>query len=1322
VRHSELRENIIQRLRADVLGPEVFDNSNESLQKLELKEPNAPQFQYAMGHLHPKRWLHEEKEAPPFVSELKSSIHEDIEASSSDEEISNLEVVEKEINEEEEEVKSHSTLQNPSSFGLTFCLGPNLNHSIKVNIDFATYDAGSKNKETEKRIWTRKPYSLEQSIPLEDLLAGKKRYLYSELPWIELRLIVRKSRMDGKFRVTINLTNTLQVDDAATVPRYRHNSNEEWQEWPNSGRRGWVIFKNEHVIHQPIIKVNSQEFHDIRHFNRYEDRLGSLLYHEVQILAKGHNVGVDWDLNGKYVCTDWIPATEIPKLISTQLEGIPTLEMLCDITRKVDVITSINKILLEYRKWIDYCENPDHPHWLAVNAKGLGDQLMTNLKSAKNTANRIEKSVQMLDSNSDAWKAFVWMNQAIMKSQSCPAVSSKKGDREFNWRPFQLFFILLNLRGLTRNGSTPISSEEREILDLLWFPTGGGKTEAYLGLIAYSSFLRRIQGETQNATVAIMRYTLRLLTMQQGERATRLILGMNLVGRDNNFKGVPFSVGMWIGNKTSPGTVAEARKTLHLMAQGKPLLGKGNPAQLPECPWCGSKFDATEPEGNYRINSAPNGKAFDLVCTNNTCHFYEEPLPYSCIDEEVYSNPPTLLISTVDKFARMSSKPEAAVFLGKSTLKSSHKRNPPDLIILDELHLLNGPLGSIAGLWESALQSLMGDWKPKYIAATATIKGAEKEVKAMFGRDLQIFPPPAATIKDNFFSKEQEKGDEDEQRGRIHLGLLSPPSRAGAGYYGPMASILQSAHIISQSHDDTFVDPWWTIISYFNSRKEMAAAHNMLGEQVATTLQNYAEKRHEKLRDFNLHLDELHGGRKPSELKNAMANLEIPYGGEKSPLDVLQTTNMFQVGIDIDRLGVMVLTGQPFSNAEYVQASGRVGRQTPGLVLTTLRGSKPRHLSFYENFQTFHHRLYANVEAGSTTPFSPAVLDRVMRSIVMLLARVGVPDVAQNNKIKLLRKDGPQRELKLQLDKFISVIKERVSDDSIIEQIKVSLNRMYNDLQHFIKTNEQVGWRAVRNKPGWGHQVMKFSGGRGEIIDSMRDVDVPVPIGNEPGENQPAWKFTTLNSRQLFFRSGPGLLWEDEDGGTHMTLALNRWAIDDEQRNKLEYQSPILEHLGDKLGRERFKGQKMRFHRPPRDAKTEGVITVDRMPYHRICKKGHISTVRHDVNCPQCNKPTSPVPLVSVCDKGHIDTFNWNMWIVHRDNCSRKKTSDLNHILVKRPTGSTSIASWKVKCIECKGSQSLMGVSTADRGWNCRGNVPWIKKSNYSITSTKSEN
>ena len=1325
MQHSDVRDSIIRRLRLDVLGPEVYDNSIPSLEELRLKEPTSPQFHYAIGHLHPRKWTeHEEIEAPSLLS-ATSSLEEVENEFSSEEENANLEPTPAEVSEESEEVKSRSTLQSPSSCGLTFCLGPQITQSLNVKINYSTYKAGPKDKETEIRIWKRHPFTLQKVLTVEQLKQGKKSFTFPSCPWLELRVVVRKSRVDDLYRATLTLTNTFQVDDSSLVQRYRNNISEDWIDWPQSGRKGWRVFKDEQIIHQPILKVESKQFHDVRQFSRFEDELGALLYHEVKVLAKGHNIGVGWDVNEASVWTDWVPSTEIPKLVSANLSGLPDLETLCDVERKSEVVEALKRVVVHYRQWIQKCQDENHEHWYAVKAKNLAGQLEKNLLAAADAADRIDESINLLEKNRDAWQAFVWMNQSIQRSQMCPSVQSTRGDRAFNWRPFQLFFILLNLRGLTRNGSQPIAPEERNTLDLLWFPTGGGKTEAYLGLIAYAAFLRRIQGETQTATVAIMRYTLRLLTMQQGERATRLILAMNMVGKENRVQGVPFTVGMWIGNKTSPGTINDARKTLQLMAQGKPLRGAANPAQIPACPWCGSEFNEEEAEGNYRMNgSIQSGKAFDLVCTDEKCEIYEKPLPYSCIDEEVYANPPTLLISTVDKFARMSSKPEAAVFLGKSTPQSPHNKNPPELIILDELHLLSGPLGSIAGLWESALQSLMGEWRPKYIAATATIRGAEKEVRSMFGRDLKIFPPPAASIKDNYFSKEQEHGERDSDRGRIHLSLLASPARSAYGYYGPMASLLQSANVISQVGEDAFTDPWWTVISYFNSRKEMAAAHNMLGDQVVTTLQRYALNRLEEPRDFKLNLDELHGGRKPSELKNAMRNLEIPYGSSsENPLDVLQTTNMFQVGIDIDRLGVMVLTGQPFSNAEYVQASGRVGRQTPGLVLTTLRGSKPRDLSFYENHQTFHHRMYANVEAGSTTPFSPAVLDRAMRSILMLLARVGVPVLADNKKIRALREETNQRELKKKIESFLDIVSERISDPSHLEQVENSIARMHDDLRFFIKTSEEVGWRARRNKPGWGHQVMRLSGGQGEILDSMRDVDVPVPIGNEPRENQEAWKFTTLASRQLFFRSGPGLLWEDEDGGTHMTLALNRWAIDDEQRNKLEYQSPLLEHLGDKLGKERFNNRKMRFHRPPRDVKTEGVITVDRLPYHRLCKKGHISAVKHDENCPQCGNPTSPVPLVSVCSEGHIDPFNWNRWIgaSHTEKCSRRNTNDLDHILVDRPSGSTSVSSWKVTCTECKGSSSLMGYGSDDRGWACREHQPWIKRASHAITAVSTE-
>ena len=123
--------------------------------------------------------------------------------------------------------------------------------------------------------------------------------------------------------------------------------------------------------------------------------------------------------------------------------------------------------------------------------------------------------------------------------------------REPTWRPFQIAFFLLNIESIANE-----NSKDRTLVDLLWFPTGGGKTEAYLGLIAFNLFFERLNGLDTNRTSVIMRYTLRLLTAQQFERASKLICSMEVIREENlNLLGeTRFTIGIFVGGATSYNT------------------------------------------------------------------------------------------------------------------------------------------------------------------------------------------------------------------------------------------------------------------------------------------------------------------------------------------------------------------------------------------------------------------------------------------------------------------------------------------------------------------------------------------------------------------------------------------------------------------------------------------------------------------------------------------------------------------------------------------------------------------------------------------------
>jgi hypothetical protein len=344
------------------------------------------------------------------------------------------------------------------------------------------------------------------------------------------------------------------------------------------------------------------------------------------------------------------------------------------------------------------------------------------------------------------------------------------------------------------------SHETDAVTDLLWFPTGGGKTEAYLGLTAYTIGLRRLEGVVSGRSgefgvAVLMRYTLRLLTLQQFQRVTTLICVCESIRRENPLKWgkEPFRIGLWVGQRTTPNHTDQSDEFCK-QARGQYLPGvSGSPHQLTNCPWCGTKI---EPGKRIEVETVSKGRGRTLVycgdslgkCLYSRKQSASEGLPILVVDEEIYRRLPTLLIATVDKFAQMPWKGEVQMLFGQvdgycdrhgfrssdiedtdshrktQTLPSAktvscNSLRPPDLIIQDELHLISGPLGTLVGLYETAVDQL-SSWevdgkkvRPKVIASTATIRQAQTQVHNLFLRKVQIFPPQSIDVSDNFFSR-----------------------------------------------------------------------------------------------------------------------------------------------------------------------------------------------------------------------------------------------------------------------------------------------------------------------------------------------------------------------------------------------------------------------------------------------------------------------------------------------------------------------------------------------------------------------------------------
>jgi hypothetical protein len=734
------------------------------------------------------------------------------------------------------------------------------------------------------------------------------------------------------------------------------------------------------------------------------------------------------------VQTCWIPSAGVEFVGHLEKAALPGVELgmeaLAALASVDEARAKLGQLVTHYRAWIDLqASEVAAESGLESNRQKSAKEL---LKRARLAADRMAAGIELLGID-DVREAFCTANRAMARQ------ARQREAQKFNttpdqvaaptWRAFQLGFILLNLRGL----HDPAHAD-RELVDLLFFPTGGGKTEAYLGLAAFSLVLRRLRnpGRRGAGVNVLMRYTLRLLTLDQLGRASALICALELERQEKAKLGDvrlgdwPFEIGLWVGSAATPNRMGgpgdkgpSADTTAYRRVRAFRSNSKRNPSPIPleNCPWCGTKFDTQ----SFRLlPSDQNPQDLRITCVNAKCAFTgDRPLPIIAVDEPIYRRLPGFLIATIDKFAALPWIGPSGKLFGHverfdkdgfySAAEPGHGQSlggpllPPELIIQDELHLISGPLGTIAGVYETAIGILaerdLGEGRrlrPKIIASTATVRQAEAQICALFGRPhSMVFPPPGPNRRDSFFAKTHSQ---DQSPARLYLGIGAQGRSLKVVLLRTALALLSAGQMLykqaggkSQSNP---ADPYMTLLGYFNSLRELGGSRRIVEDEVTSQLRRYGARKRRDPADTlfakrqigePLELTSRVSTNQVSEAKRRLAQTHA----EEDQVDLALATNMISVGLDITRLGLMVVLGQPKMSAEYIQATSRVGRDPnrPGLVVTLLNVHKPRDRSHYERFGFYHETFYRTVEATSVTPFSPRALDRALAAAMVALAR-----------------------------------------------------------------------------------------------------------------------------------------------------------------------------------------------------------------------------------------------------------------------------------------------------------------------------------------------
>lgn len=838
--------------------------------------------------------------------------------------------------------------------------------------------------------------------------------------------------------------------------------------------------------------------------DEWDQRVNELHYSDCYEFAVGHGVSVTpVSVDGSrcsVVETTWLPQAEVNRVEpqdESQLPGLVLgMEDLAAIPTGEALKNCLEPMVEHYRIWIAIQTRKFaslSPARLATANDMLAD--------AETAAARIQAGIELLANDEVVRDAFCTANRAMARAARQRFwVMGGKARRPADmsapkWRPFQLAYILMTLRGIV----DPMH-QEREIVDLLFFPTGGGKTEAYLGLAAFTIVLRRLRnpGIRSAGMTVLMRYTLRLLTLDQLGRAAGLVCALELERKRPEGKRLgelPFHIGLWVGQAATPNRMGgQGRKdpeyrTAYCKTMRYKKNSKGNPSPIPieECPWCGTKFTGD----SFRLE--PNLKQpMDLWvhCTNENCDFCgDQPLPIIGVDEPIYRRLPCFVIATVDKFAALPWTGETGMLFGKAErhdqfgfygpcdskgqLIPGGPLPPPELIIQDELHLISGPLGTIAGLYETAIDSLASiahgksKIRPKIVASTATVRRADSQINALFGRSsVRVFPPPGPDRRDSFFA---QTVDSTVKPARLYVGIAAHGTSLKRVLLRTSLAILSAAYnawLESGGKDlqSNPADPYMTLLGYFNSLRELGGSRRIIEDEVRTQLSEYGKRRrldpvdslfHD--RDIDFEVLELTSRVSTNEVANAKRRLSIRAGLDDD-VDVALATNMISVGLDIVRLGLMIVLGQPKTSSEYIQATSRVGRDVnrPGLVVTLLNVHKPRDRSHYERFGAYHASFYRSVEATSVTPFSPRALDRALAAALVALCRQGRPDMTPASGASHIRN------IRSELDKFALDFGERASEHN--KELSASEKRQL--LQHVKDICERLldDWLKIAQK------------------------------------------------------------------------------------------------------------------------------------------------------------------------------------------------------------------------------------------------------------------
>lgn len=1043
------RDQILDKVKRELIGPDpvIWDGWPDLVQDNgeEVLVTDPPNTRYIAGILFPQKTtaseieIRDSEEAVDNSDAFSASLPEDFSDDIEDVDINEYD------REAAEELINRSNSYQQSAISLTVALS----EDDEISVDIS---AGKYKKVKIKKLDQEEETDGFARIPINQSFDGIKicktdknnriRQYKIEDENLQLSIVYRYST-EERLIYTFSLENT--NESSGGYPSYDECYFQT--EFKICSKKGFMSLPD-----QQKLNSNDEDFES-----------NQMLYRSFKNFAIGHGCAANWDeTDGRVFCIESavFPSYEVKPIVPKAIDGVVlSMKEMSPSGSWETAFDNLQRLCDSYAEWIDQLciEKNELPRRFQATAE-------RHIDNCKKCHARMIEGLNILQENETVKTAFRYMNLAMLMQQLHYGLPLQKWNLDSHedwiledpvelpdvededtwydaenrvyghWRPFQIAFVLINLKSMSDH-----ESPEREIVDLIWFPTGGGKTEAYLGLSAFTIFYRRLHNCEDDATVILMRYTLRLLTAQQYERAASMICACEVIRSKNAelFGATRISIGLWVGSATTPNSMASAR------SQYNKIIDRGSDQYtflMLKCPWCGAEMGIVNQNGKVELKGLYKTKVkrkqiIIFRCDNDKCHFSSEKshLPLYITDDSVYAKKPTLLIGTVDKFAMLPFRPEAQSIFG---FNDGKKVTAPSLIIQDELHLISGPLGSMVGHYETAISELstitINERKiyPKIVASTATISRAKEQCNALYARDEQQvfqFPPSGLDARDSFFSQEDEH-----QKGRKYVGIISTSASDATTAIRTYATLLYAAKDIEVENENQR-DPYWTNVGYYNSIRELGQAATWIRADIEQHLDViYKRKLYDKRfgedygnqRRYIYKSTELTSRIKNEKVTESLESLgqshPAPTDAEGKtkysdrPIDICLATNMISVGLDVPRLGLMTVSGQPKTTSEYIQATSRVGRSSnkaPGIIFVLYRPGRPRDKSFYENFREYHSRLYCHVEPTSVTPFSAPVRERALHALLVTLLRLtsdknkneAKPQVPSVNEVKMFK-------------------------------------------------------------------------------------------------------------------------------------------------------------------------------------------------------------------------------------------------------------------------------------------------------------------------------